>query len=153
LEILKESLKALEGCRRKLLGEKEALWSQKSRVIWLAKGDDNTKFFQAYAKGRKTNNTIWHLKDKEGREVSSFEGLAQMGRNHFQTLFKAPERVNIVDIVGMALLFPSFVDEEGNRDLFVEVTEDELKEFLHSFQKDKILGLERLDGGILYWLF
>jgi hypothetical protein len=50
-----------------------------------------------------------------------------MGRNHFQTLFKALERVNIADIVRMTLFFPSFVDEEGNRDLFSKVTKDELK--------------------------
>jgi hypothetical protein len=42
----------------------------------------------------------------------------------------------------MALFFPSFVDEEDNRALMDEVTEDELKEFLHSFQKDKIPGLD-----------
>lgn len=84
----KEALKALELRYRKLLAEKEALWKQKSRAIWLEKGDDNTKFFQAYAKGRKSANTIWHLKDEEGREVSSFEGLSQLGVKHFQNLFK-----------------------------------------------------------------
>jgi hypothetical protein len=32
------------------------------------------------------------------------------------------------------------VDEDGNRDIFVEVTEGELKETIHIFQKDKIPG-------------
>jgi hypothetical protein len=32
------------------------------------------------------------------------------------------------------------VDEEKNRELFLEVNEQELKETLHSFQKDKSLG-------------
>jgi hypothetical protein len=40
----------------------------------------------------------------------------------------------------LALLFPIFVDEEGNIDLFAEVGMEELKETLHSFQKDKISG-------------
>jgi hypothetical protein len=38
----------------------------------------------------------------------------------------------------MALLFPHFVEEEENADLMEEVSEEELKEVLHSFQKDKI---------------
>jgi hypothetical protein len=32
------------------------------------------------------------------------------------------------------------LDEEGNKDIFVEVNEHELKETLHSFQKDKSSG-------------
>jgi hypothetical protein len=40
------------------------------------KWDENTKFFQAYAKGRKISNTIWSLSHNEGNVVSSFEGLA-----------------------------------------------------------------------------
>jgi hypothetical protein len=47
---------------------------------------------------------------------------------------------NIADIIRLALFFPRFVEEEGNRDLFVEVTEEELKEMLHNLQKDKSPG-------------
>jgi hypothetical protein len=41
----------------------------------------------------------------------------------------------------MTLFFPRFSNEEDNRDLMAKVTEEELKEVLHSFQKDDILGL------------
>jgi hypothetical protein len=47
----KEDLKIMEMCRRRLLEEKEASWRMKSRTTWLAKGDENTKLFQDYAKG------------------------------------------------------------------------------------------------------
>ena len=40
----------------------------------------------------------------------------------------------------MALLFPSFVDEEEKDELKEKVTKVELKEVLHSFQKDKSMG-------------
>jgi hypothetical protein len=60
----KEELRELEGRRRKLLEEREAEWRLKSRAIWLEKGDENTKFFQAFAKGRKMANTIWSLNDQ-----------------------------------------------------------------------------------------
>jgi hypothetical protein len=103
----------------------------------LKNGDGNTKFFQAYAKGRKMSNTIWSLKDDNGREHSSFEELVQLGTSHFKNLFKVDERVSIDAIVQLALFFPRFVDEVDNRELMEEVTEEELKEVLHSFQKDK----------------
>ena len=85
-------------------------------------------------------NTICGIKESDVRSISSFEGLAQMGKNHFHTLFKADQRANIADIIRLALHFPRFVDEEGNEDLFAKVGMEELKETLHSFQKDKSLG-------------
>ena len=43
----------------------------------------------------------------------------------------------------MAQMFPSFVDDEGNRELMKEISEEELKEVLRSFQKDKSPGPDR----------
>jgi hypothetical protein len=53
--------------------------------------------------------------------------------------------VTIDVVLQMALHFPHFVEEEDNVDLMAEVSEAELKEVLHSFQKDKIPGP---DGGL-----
>jgi hypothetical protein len=58
--------------------------------------------------------------------------------NTSKPLFKAEERASIVEVVRLAQLFPRFVEEEDNRSLMEEVSEEELKEALHSFQKDKI---------------
>lgn len=46
-------LHRLEERRNKLLKEKEETWRLKSRAIWLESGDENTKFFQSFAKGRR----------------------------------------------------------------------------------------------------
>jgi len=80
------------------------------------------------------------MKDQEGRIVSTFLGLAEMGKNHFKTLYKADQRVNIAYIVRLALFYPSFVNEQNNRDLYMEVSEAELKETFPNFQKDKSPG-------------
>jgi hypothetical protein len=136
----KESLVFLEKKRRQLLEDREEVWRQKICVIWLESGDENTKLFQAYAKGRKPSNTIWSLSDPTGRTVSTFEYLSHLGKCHFQNLFKKDDRENIADIVWLSLFFPRFVDDEANIMLMEEVLENELKEVLHSFQKNKSLG-------------
>jgi len=84
----KEILSGLEGRRNTLLREREESWRLKSRALWVKSGDDNTKFFHAYAKGRKSLNTIWKLSNPEGEEVNSFEGMAIEGVRHFRELFK-----------------------------------------------------------------
>ena len=55
-------------------------------------------------------------------------------------MFKAPPQASIEEVIRTALMFPCFVDEGGNIDLMKEVLEEELKEVLGSFQKDKIPG-------------
>ena len=51
---------------KEILVDREALWHLKRRAIWLASGDENTKFFHAYVKGRKVQNTIWEMQDDRG---------------------------------------------------------------------------------------
>jgi len=136
----KEALTRLEGRRNSLLCEKEETWRLKSRAIWLSSGDDNTKFFHAYANGRKAANTIWSLTDDEGVTHSNFEDKARCGVNHFQNLFRAPNQANIAEVIRLAQKFPRFVDEDGNRELMAAISEEELKTVLGSFQKDKSPG-------------
>jgi len=136
----RDRLLALEKRRQVLLEEKEARWRMKSRATWLKAGDENTKFFQAYAKGRRMNNTIWELENETGDQICSFEGLAEMGIKHFESLFKAQEESSIAEIVRVAGYFPRFVMEEDNRMLMEEIEEVELGRVLHSLQKDKSPG-------------
>lgn len=136
----KEDLTRLEGRRNTLLSEKEETWRLKSRAIWLACGDDNTKFFHAFARGRKASNTIWNLKDEEGVSHFNFEDKARCGVTHFQNLFRAPQQANIAEVIRVAQMFPRFVDDDGNREMMKAISEEELKEVLGSFQKDKSPG-------------
>ena len=58
--------------------------------------DENTKFFQAFTKGRKNQNIIWGMKNENNEEISSFEGLANLGTFDFQSLFKIDNKAKIV---------------------------------------------------------
>jgi len=79
----KDHLIKLEKEKIRLLQRNEETWRLKSRVLWLKVGDEKTKIFQQSARGRKSINAIWELKDHTGREAGSFFQLADMGVRHF----------------------------------------------------------------------
>jgi len=122
--------------------EREDLWRLKSRAIWLLSGDDKTKFFHAYAKGRKAHNTIWELQEGDGLSTSSFEGLSNMGVKHFKKLFEAQPGTSIEEIIRMAGLFPRFIDQHGNESLMKEILTTKLLPILRTFEHDKSPGLD-----------
>ena len=99
----RDKMKRLEARRRLLLVDQEETWRLNSRAIWIENEYENTKLFQSYAKGRREEKTIRILKDWEGRSVTSFEGLSNLGKIHFENLFKAVRRVNIGEIIKVAL--------------------------------------------------
>ena len=123
----KDSLVNLQGKRNTIVLDKEETWILKSRAIWLECGDENTKFFHSYARGRKVLNTIWILEDSMGRTHETFEDMASLGFEHFQQLFQAPEGSQLMEIMHIAQVFPHFVGEEDNLSLMEEVIEEELK--------------------------
>eukprot|EP00253_Pinus_taeda_P008941 PITA_08941 len=136
----KDKILKLENQRSKILLEQEEEWRQKSRAIWLKAGDENTKFFHNYAKGRKNANTIWKLRDPDGSEASSFEDLSRMGKRHFQNLFTAQGGITLAEIIRTAQSFPRFVDEEEAENLMEVVTKEEVEHVLKSMAKDKSPG-------------
>eukprot|EP00253_Pinus_taeda_P015506 PITA_15506 len=136
----KERILNLEKQRSKILLDKEEEWRQKSRAIWLKAGDENTKFFHNYAKGRKSVNTIWKLKDQNGREASSFEDLSRMGKAHFQNLFTAQGGITLAEIIRTTQCFPRFVEEEEAGRLSEVVSKEEVEHVIKSMAKDKSPG-------------
>ncbi len=125
-------LQELEMERRRILQLREESWRLKSRAIWLQAGDDNTKFFQNYAKGRKNSNTIWEMKKANGELARSFEDLASLGVNYFKNLFKALEEVSIAKVIRVVQFFPRFIEEEGNDSIMEPVSKEEVEDILKS---------------------
>ena len=56
----------LDASRRRILEEREGTWRLKSRSFWLKAGDENTRIFQQFSRGRRAYNTIWALETFKG---------------------------------------------------------------------------------------
>lgn len=110
------------------------------RAIWLKVGNENSKFFQNYAKGRKVTNTIWNLPLPEGGHIESFDKLSHLSTSHFRSIYRSPPGTNLVEIINVANHFPRFVNGEDTDDLTALVTTRELESTLKCFKKDKIPG-------------
>ena len=136
----KEKILQLEKLQNKILLDKEEEWRLKSRAVWLKAGDENTKFFHNFAKGRKSVNTIWSLKDDEGREVKTFQGLSALGQRHFQRLFSDSGEASIAEVIRIAQSFPRYVEENKAEDLSAPVTKEEVEVAMKQMEKDKSPG-------------
>jgi hypothetical protein len=65
----------------------------------LVEGDNNTKSFHKYANHRRNMNTIWEISKPNRNKVNSFKEIAEVGKQHFKTLFKDPKIANIGEIM------------------------------------------------------
>lgn len=61
-EHLHQNIIDKEKEKLKLLPQKEIYWKQRAKTRWSNEGDNNTKFFHAYATNRKRRNCIQSLK-------------------------------------------------------------------------------------------
>lgn len=73
----------------KLLERQEIYWKQRSKQFWLREGDQNTRFFHKFASGRKKNNQIVRLKNKDGEWVDCMHGIQEIITEYFTDLFKS----------------------------------------------------------------
>eukprot|EP00253_Pinus_taeda_P006972 PITA_06972 len=133
----KDRILSLEKSQNQILLAKEEEWRLKSRAIWLKSGDENTSFFHNYAKGRKFTNTIWSLKDEEGRAVKYFSDLSGLGQRHFQSLFSDSGEATIGEVMRTAQCFLSFFEEDEAEELTIPVTKDEVESAMKNMGKDK----------------
>lgn len=67
-------------------------------MIWIADGDENTKFFQNYAKHRKNIKTICETRRKIAQKARSFKETAKEGVGRVQGILQEPPRSDFVDV-------------------------------------------------------
>jgi hypothetical protein len=78
-----------------LLEMEELWWSQRSKAMWLAQGDKNTKFFHQKVSQRRKKNKIEGIGNSMGNNHTEQEDIEQIFVNHFKTLFTSQQTYNI----------------------------------------------------------
>ena len=58
-----------------LQGREARMWCQRSRVLWLSKGDNNTTFFHSKATKRLRKNLIRGIRDVNGNWLTNQEEI------------------------------------------------------------------------------
>ncbi|OAY65254.1 hypothetical protein ACMD2_16588 [Ananas comosus] len=78
-----------------ILEEEEILWNTRAKQRWLKEGDGNTKFFHAFANGRKRSNTIVAIEDDSGQQITNEELKRSYFYQSFKQLFLDARRVRL----------------------------------------------------------
>jgi hypothetical protein len=125
----------------KILKQEEDYWKQRSKTHWLKDGDSNTKFFHAVASARRKRNNISKLCDNEGNVVQEQQGMCDIAKEYFDSLFKQADYVE-EDVTS---IMKACVTNEDNQHLTREFTLEEFKDALFSMHSDKAPGPDGLN--------
>lgn len=68
--------------------QRKIYWKQRARVKWLREGDNNTKFFHAFASNRKRRNFIQSIKNN-GEWVYEFHTIKKLFIDHFKNIYSS----------------------------------------------------------------
>ena len=86
---------------------------------------------------------IWELKNENNETTNTFEDLVEIGSKYFENIFKEGQQTTIAEVIWISQYFPESITKEDNMERMEEFSEEEVKETLLGFQKDKILGPNR----------
>ena len=121
-----------------LLQDREVrMWCQRSRVLWLSKGDNNTAFFHSKATKRPRKNLIRGIRDGNGVWLTDQDDIGIVMERYYKELFSSS---NPVLEVGSLEKIPCMVTDEMNVDLVKEFTKLEVKEALNQMAPLKAPG-------------
>ncbi|KAL4291160.1 hypothetical protein GQ457_14G012080 [Hibiscus cannabinus] len=123
------------------LRDEESFYRQKSRVLWIQEGDQNTKFFHTMVAAKQNRHTIRHLRSNDGRILEDFEDIVVEAVGFYKRLIGSSNS----DISGCSvdllkeLLQVSFSDE-AKTELSKQVSVAEIKQAMFDQNWDKAPG-------------
>ena len=120
--------------------KEEEFWKQRSRLNWLALGDQNSGFFHAVTKGRSCINNLPVMEDENGAKVFEDSQIADLVSKCYQDLFtsQSPESSEVSQIVEDAI--SPKVSDEDNSWLILIPSSQEVKEAVFDIHPDKAPG-------------
>lgn len=124
-----------------LLDREIRMWSQLSRVLWLSKGDSNSKHFHSKATHKHRKNTIFGIRDKWGRWQDQPYGIGQTLIDFYGELFTTSSPVLLLKTLGYV---PQMVSTEVNSHLIGEFMAWEVHKALKQMALLKASGSDRM---------
>ena len=123
--------------------QEDKYWRQRAKTHWYCDGDLNTKFFHASATSRKKVNRINFLENDVGIRVSDEQGMRQVAKGYFETLFLESNstRAPVVDII------EKVVSDDDNALLTAPFQAHEFKDAMFSMHPDKCPGPDGFNLG------
>ncbi|KAL0298520.1 UNVERIFIED_CONTAM: putative mitochondrial protein [Sesamum radiatum] len=123
----------------KLILQEETFWKQRSKDMWLKKGDRNSSFFHAEASRRHQTNSIRKLCNPDGSWTETVEGVQRCILEYFQGVFTSSSP-RPDDIQSGTEFLPTAVNAEMAEDLLRPYTETEVIKALFGMSPLKSLG-------------
>ena len=121
-----------------LLQDRESrMWCQRSRVLWLSKGDNNTAFFHCKATKRLRKNLIRGIRDGNGAWLTNHDDIGHVMESYYKELFSTTNPNLEVDSLEK---IPCMVTDLMNSELVKEFSELEVKEALNQMAPLKASG-------------
>ncbi|KAG5547389.1 hypothetical protein RHGRI_013168 [Rhododendron griersonianum] len=118
----------------------ESFMRQRSRIKWLALGDQNTKFFHQKVCARRARNTILSLTDTNGNRVDDPEAVKKLILDYYISLLGSVRdgRVDATDQLQLAIT--NRISDTAQHMLVQPVIGEEIKKTLWSIHGDKAPG-------------
>jgi hypothetical protein len=133
----------LEGQMMEMLSREEDYWRQRGRQQWLLQGDANTKFFHAFANGRKRKCAIHTLSSESGFLVSEPAAIQSLIYEFYQGLMGSEEE-KVLSLSSDLWVGDKLVSPQENDDLMRSFTAEELDWILKDTKSDTAPGPDGL---------
>ncbi|XP_058762598.1 uncharacterized protein LOC131635980 [Vicia villosa] len=119
----------------------ETILMQKAKVDWLKLGDNNNAYFHASIREKNKQKAMYSLQALDGRELESQEETEQEILDLYGKLFGLRNQTSAgIDI--LAIRSGKSISREEGLSLIRLVTNDDIKEALHSIGNNKALGVD-----------
>jgi hypothetical protein len=120
--------------------QKEILWRQKSRVLWLREGERNSKFFHNSMIQRRHQNKITSLRDNQGNKVNNHQDIQSELMQYYSSLMQEPQQHRNEAIKKITQHIPKILNEDHNEALMRQITMEEVEQAIWEIPKGKSPG-------------
>ncbi|GMY09850.1 hypothetical protein FCV25MIE_05089 [Fagus crenata] len=132
-----QQIRAIKDEVNLLLHQDEIYWRQRSREIWLAAGDKNTKFFHQKAKQRRGKNMIKGVLDHNGVWCDEERQIGEVAVKYFDDIFSASP---VLEVGSVVQHINRIITDDMNRALLSPFTAVEVREAMFQMHPLKAPG-------------